>query len=859
MSSSSASSSSSSSPKSIAEALRQDKSHGYDWSEHNSSPVKWPRYHLRSEAYAEYKDCVVQHKPYLMWLEQIESNPYSVLLFGVSSAGHTVGIAVSQFLPSVLIRLVDATTHQLLPTTWLEQQETGIAVLQQLQAISVVRRYPKPKFHRRSSSSSSYEEEDDDEDERGVEELQLQQLTDCIGFQYNQTQAMYQVSFKDYECLQYFTTQVFPDHTWTIRKQAVQMEAFHTEWKMDEQFSLFTGLRLMNWCAIDADFLITTSLDELILTSKDTSIPLWKRFTTDFRASVPVSHIHPAASTSQIPAALPALRILYYDIENVSERQLLHDQYYMQHPNEKDDAVGWIPPNSTLTNDWIIAIHSQLYLFGQSQPVWKFTHCFRKATVKRKEKTVFSFDSEKDMLDHWFQLVFRKLDVDGIEGYNNLVFDTDNVYTRGYTVHHLPMFQEWGRIQGLPQSRWATRRQHIQSHSNQGMANDFYFITKPGRWEADVLKGVKGNEKLACANTLKLVADALLKSDNMLKDDLDYTDLTKYFLQTEATRGVIVDYNEQDVNCTAAIDLKRGYTKLYLAIGQITNTNMNDMMLHGETLRIYHLFQHALVTDHWFLNTSRREEIQHEFRIVAHGKRKWTADASSGEQMMDEQDSSVYVPRWNNRFNADAQEKPARRKQAKKKNKFEKDMDEQQSDLDQWFLRSSSSSLSSSSSSSSSSVSSSSSSSACSSSSSSLSQEEEENEIENLSFAALWSLLLPPILSSLLPKFKRQRWKPRVHKEHRQKQVFTDGSYEGGFVVQVNQWNRGRHDRPIATLDFASLYPSIMMAFLLCLTTYLANPNNEVIPPIPESERQHVTYSYRKIGDRHIAFVQTYK
>ncbi|KAK0527699.1 DNA-directed DNA polymerase delta [Tilletia horrida] len=47
----------------------------------------------------------------------------------------------------------------------------------------------------------------------------------------------------------------------------------------------------------------------------------------------------------------------------------------------------------------------------------------------------------------------------------------------------------------------------------------------------------------------------------------------------------------------------------------------------------------------------------------------------------------------------------------------------------------------------------------------------------------------------------------------------TDGDpYEGATVLEPQQ---GYYDKPIATLDFASLYPSIMMAHNLCYTTLL--------------------------------------
>ncbi|ORY22054.1 DNA polymerase delta catalytic subunit [Rhizoclosmatium globosum] len=50
----------------------------------------------------------------------------------------------------------------------------------------------------------------------------------------------------------------------------------------------------------------------------------------------------------------------------------------------------------------------------------------------------------------------------------------------------------------------------------------------------------------------------------------------------------------------------------------------------------------------------------------------------------------------------------------------------------------------------------------------------------------------------------------------------TDEQYEGATVIEPE---KGYYDIPIATLDFTSLYPSIMMAHNLCYSTYIANPS----------------------------------
>lgn len=52
----------------------------------------------------------------------------------------------------------------------------------------------------------------------------------------------------------------------------------------------------------------------------------------------------------------------------------------------------------------------------------------------------------------------------------------------------------------------------------------------------------------------------------------------------------------------------------------------------------------------------------------------------------------------------------------------------------------------------------------------------------------------------------------------------TDEQYEGATVIEPK---KGYYAQPIATLDFSSLYPSIMMAHNLCYTTLLQRGTKE--------------------------------
>jgi len=61
-----------------------------------------------------------------------------------------------------------------------------------------------------------------------------------------------------------------------------------------------------------------------------------------------------------------------------------------------------------------------------------------------------------------------------------------------------------------------------------------------------------------------------------------------------------------------------------------------------------------------------------------------------------------------------------------------------------------------------------------------------------------------------------------------------DATFEGATVLEAKQ---GFYEKPIATLDFASLYPSIMMAHNLCYCTLISQAQARSLPP------EHVTRS----------------
>ncbi|XP_031548890.1 DNA polymerase delta catalytic subunit-like [Actinia tenebrosa] len=79
------------------------------------------------------------------------------------------------------------------------------------------------------------------------------------------------------------------------------------------------------------------------------------------------------------------------------------------------------------------------------------------------------------------------------------------------------------------------------------------------------------------------------------------------------------------------------------------------------------------------------------------------------------------------------------------------------------------------------------------------------------------------VISQLLRKTKEQDLLIPAHKVDA-----GEESYEGATVIEPN---RGYYSVPIATLDFSSLYPSIMMAHNLCYTSLLHPSQVKDMPP----------------------------
>lgn len=97
--------------------------------------------------------------------------------------------------------------------------------------------------------------------------------------------------------------------------------------------------------------------------------------------------------------------------------------------------------------------------------------------------------------------------------------------------------------------------------------------------------------------------------------------------------------------------------------------------------------------------------------------------------------------------------------------------------------------------------------------------------------------------------------KPKVHRCGCNLKKKGADPYKGGYVKDPE---RGLYKRPTVTLDFASLYPSIIRAKKICPTTFIPCKPDTTEPDIPEEFKSRTDPLSRMIGTRMTHFVDAF-
>jgi DNA polymerase elongation subunit (family B) len=450
-----------------------------------------------------------------------------------------------------------------------------------------------------------------------------------------------------------------------------------------------------------------------------------------------------------------------FDIECIAKQEM--DEVEKTMRGEKRNSITFFP-SAKLPGDICTTIGTQFYLLGQ-EPLLRVVHQLKTARVEKKDVLTYTFDTESDMINHWIYMNRRHFDVMGFTGFNTITFDMPYIMERciQLSLAQAPylsrLYNDCKYVKILEKSGGSKQKGDMKVN----------YCDLPGIIQFDAYIAAKAREKCD-SYSLKELAKTFLKGPDSQKDDLDYKHHGPYFLDADPRkRGILAEYCEQDVQTTRKLIYTRGWMDLYLQVGFVTFTEMMDLMLRGTTIQTWHLIQNKAYEDGCVFNEEKRLLLQWLHNGNGYGK------LLEKLVKMGHSEDDLYTLRRNYRS----------------KDPPPADMFGASS----WKGKKNTTAAGSSGSS------------------------------GSASSADLASKNSPPKPSCLTwnPKANQGARKYQTQQrqeERRTKKVDSEYSekYDGGYVHEAK---KGFYRVPICTLDFASLYPTVMQARRLCLSTFL--------------------------------------
>lgn len=456
-------------------------------------------------------------------------------------------------------------------------------------------------------SSSSKNDQCMSEDSAGIiaiADITLEERTSAIGFQYNRPERLLKVAFEDATCFysykMYMARNYVPTNGMNSR---AKLRLIHSNWSPAEQFPLMSGLRINETCRV--------AMDPRAIRTGISSATIELR--RQMRHLIPLTN---ASSTSK------PFTICSFDCETVSKLQMIEAR---KPENQRSRNDYWATP--TEPHDRVVSLSSEWYKFGESESYLRTVHCLGSTVNLQADALYLSFcpsspstatdaewdEKERALLLHWAAMV-DKMDAE-LMGFNSMTFDLVFLTKRAKV---LGCFEEFARL--LSRFKGQARNMDIQTsdRSMEGSrgAGKFKerpeYVRVPGRVHFDIYRAAAANEKMH-TYSLKELCSEILK-DPSAKEDLPYRDIAVFWTTgTDEQRGLIHRYCSQDSVASKRLDIKRRYFPLYLEVGNLTDTNINDMMNRGVVQRSEHLVIRKVYTSGWYIDDWERMWVQASF------------------------------------------------------------------------------------------------------------------------------------------------------------------------------------------------------------------------------------------------------
>jgi len=394
----------------------------------------------------------------------------------------------------------------------------------------------------------------------------------AVGFSYGKKDELLRIRISSYTAFDQLRSY--------FRTNEPNVKMHHENWSIEDQFMMENKLNLFDWCYVD--FTKVKLNAQLSRARIDGKAPC--------KALTPVKGI----------TKVPPIEIMVFDLETVSQTAI--DDCMM--PEDQRSKTFYAPDPEKL-RDRIISIGVEIYFHTQKDAIFSAVFGLDTSINRNRDAVYYTFDDEGDMLSYWFRFIKSK-DIHVFAGFNSIHYDMWYTEKRCLTLKRKTLIQSLSRLNRF---QHAVKLKPYKSTTSQRGEVVINFIDIPGVIQFDAYITARRNEKLE-QYSLKEIAIKLLKDPELRKKDLPYADIAKHFVESEETRATIHEYCLRDVVVTRKLIIKRSYYGMYMKIGQISRTNMVDLLLRGVTLQTWHQIQKRVIERDMYMDEKKRQFIQ---------------------------------------------------------------------------------------------------------------------------------------------------------------------------------------------------------------------------------------------------------